>query len=115
MERYLVIGGGPISPEQLELGQQVWLDTIREFPDIKTLVEVGNFSSGRLVLIFETPSLDRLNDLFQRFQTKWLESGIPMEEKEGEPKLEILPVDYHYEMEQVVYRPGVATAGGVVI
>ena len=103
MAKFMVIGMGPGSKDEMESGMGVWDDTFKEFPDINMLDIFGNFAEHRLICTMEAPSINRISEMFLKFAENWKKAGMPTGEMEAEPQMEILPIDYFAEHDKLIY------------
>jgi hypothetical protein len=105
MGRYMVIWKGrPASLEALEQGNRMWRQALGEFPDIHGLRLFGNLIEGHLFGVLEAPSGDRIRELDQRVGQLCHESGMMPAGGDFEMGLEIIPLEFEYDGEKLVYQ-----------
>ncbi len=105
MGRYLVIWKGmPGSLDKLEEGSKFWDEVMKDFPDIRSLHVFGNMCEGHIFAVFEAPNADRLREMNHRGEQLMHERGLPKREGEFEMGLEIIPLEFEYDGDELVYR-----------
>lgn len=115
MGRFLVNWKGPsMTEEQLESGSKLWDEVNKDFPDIKTLQVMGNLAEGHVAIVLEAPGVERIRRLMEEFNSQFLNLHQIHSETEIETGLDILPLDFQYEGESMVYRREKETAGYVI-